>query len=197
MSADAALTRAVPAEALPAQALPAQAFLTQAFLGLGGNLGDVAARFDAAIALLAGTEGVEVRRRSALWRTPPWGDPDQPPFLNACVEIGASLTPLALLRLCLDIERRLGRDRQAPQARRWGPRPIDIDLLDMAGVALDEPELTLPHPRLGERAFALAPLVELAPDLPVRVRDGDRILQMPARQALARLSMQGLERLGG
>lgn len=179
---DAALTRASP---------------TQAFLGLGGNLGDVAARFDAAIVLLARTEGVEVRRRSALWRTPPWGDLDQPPFLNACVEIGASLTPLALLRLCLDIERRLGRDRQAPDTRRWGPRPIDIDLLDMAGVALDGPELTLPHPRLGERAFALAPLVELAPDLPVRVRDGERILQMPARQALARLSMQGLERLEG
>ncbi|GHE62858.1 2-amino-4-hydroxy-6-hydroxymethyldihydropteridine diphosphokinase [Camelimonas fluminis] len=177
------------------RAAPADVVFTRAFLGLGGNLGDVAARFDAAIALLAAAEGVEMRRRSALWRTPPWGDPDQPPFLNACVEIGATLPPLALLRLCLDVERRLGRDRQAPDARRWGPRPIDIDLLDMANVALDTPELTLPHPRLGERAFALAPLVELAPDLPVSVRDGGLVVQMPARQALARLSMQGLERL--
>ena len=168
---------------------------TRAFLGLGGNLGDVAARFAAAIALLGAAEGVEVRRRSALWRTPPWGDPDQPPFLNACVEIGATLPPLALLRLCLDVERRLGRDRQAPDARRWGPRPIDIDLLAMAGVTLDTPELILPHPRLGERAFALAPLVELAPDLEVEVREGERVQPMPARQALARLSIQGLERL--
>lgn len=177
--------RGIRAEAPPARA----------FLGLGGNLGDVAARFDAAIALLGAADGVEIRRRSALWRTPPWGDPDQPPFLNACLEITTTLPPLALLRLCLDVERRLGRDRQAPDARRWGPRPIDIDLLDMAGVTLDTPELVLPHPRLGERAFALAPLVELAPDLEVAVREGEQVRRLPARQALARLSMQGLERL--
>lgn len=169
----------------------------RAFLGLGGNLGDVAARFEQAIAMLQASAGVDVMACSGLWRTPPWGDPDQPPFLNACLEIATALPPLALLRQCLDVERKLGRDRAAPDARRWGPRPIDIDVLDVAGVALETPELALPHPRLGERAFALAPLVELAPELPVNVQIGGEVIVLPARQALARLSLEGLERLPG
>lgn len=170
----------------------------RAFLGLGGNVGDVAAQFGNAIALLAAAPAVQIAGASSLWRTPPWGDEDQPPFLNACLEVVTTLTPLALLDLCLGIERRLGRDREAPGARRWGPRPIDIDVLDYAGVTLDAPRLSLPHPRLGERAFALAPLVELAPDLPVLAKRADgAVVRMKAREALASLPADGLERLEG
>ncbi|MFC0284723.1 2-amino-4-hydroxy-6-hydroxymethyldihydropteridine diphosphokinase [Camelimonas abortus] len=168
----------------------------RAFLGLGGNVGDVARRFAGAAALLDAAPGVAVTARSSLWRTPPWGDPDQPPFLNACLAVETTLAAPQLLELCLAVERRLGRDRNAPGVRRWGPRPIDIDLLDHGGGQLATERLTLPHPRLGERAFALAPLCELAPELPVEVGEGAVRVLLPARAALARLSLEGLERLG-
>lgn len=171
-----------------------------AYLGLGGNVGDVTARLGEAVGLLAAHPQIAVTGRSSLWRTPPWGDVNQPPFLNACVALRTTLAPEALLDVCLATERRLGRDRDAPDARRWGPRPIDIDVLDYDGVRVDAARLTLPHPRLGERAFALAPLCELAAELPVYVPGataaGGAAL-MPAREALALADQQGLERLDG
>jgi 2-amino-4-hydroxy-6-hydroxymethyldihydropteridine diphosphokinase len=128
-------------------------------LGLGGNVGDPAATIAAALARLDDA-GVRIVARSSLYRTAPWGKTDQPAFVNACARARTELSPRALLDRILAVEADLGRER----GERWGPRTIDIDILDYAGLALDEPGLTLPHPRLAERAFVLVPLAEIAPD---------------------------------
>ena len=132
-----------------------------AALSLGGNTGDVAAAFCAALQALAAHEHVRVIARSNVWRTPPWGKTDQPDFLNMCVSIETSLAPRALLDLCLAIERAAGRER----LERWGPRPLDIDIITYGDLVVDEPELTIPHPRAHERAFVLVPLAEIAGDV--------------------------------
>ncbi len=132
-----------------------------AALGLGGNLGDPAAAIAAALDALDACDGVRVAARSSLYRTPPWGDPDQPDFVNACALVATTLAPEALLALCLHVERGLGRARE--KTRRWGPRLIDVDLLDYEGVTLECAALTLPHPRMMARAFVLVPLAEIAP----------------------------------
>ena len=139
-------------------------------LGLGGNVGDPAATIAAALARLEDA-GVAILARSSLYRTAPWGKTDQPSFVNACAVARTDLHPRALLDRILTVESDLGRRR----GERWGPRTIDIDILDYDGLALDEPGLTLPHPRLTERGFVLIPLAEIAPDRVVagrRVRDG-------------------------
>ncbi|KAA5602890.1 2-amino-4-hydroxy-6-hydroxymethyldihydropteridine diphosphokinase [Blastochloris sulfoviridis] len=153
-------------------------------LGLGGNLGDVPATLDRALALLAEGGSVQIVRASSDWLTPPWGLADQPTFVNRCVLVETTLTPRALLETVLGVERRLGRVREA--GPRWGPRPIDIDILAYDDVTLDEPGLVLPHPRLFERAFVLVPLAEIAPD---RVIAGRRV-----RDALAELDTGGIVR---
>jgi len=133
-----------------------------AALCLGGNTGDVAHAFaDALQALDAG--GAQVEQRSSVWRTPPWGKTDQPDFRNIAVIVRTHLSPRALLDLCLAIERQAGRVR----LERWGPRTLDIDILTYDDVALHEPGLTIPHPRMLERAFVLAPLAEIAPQMVV------------------------------
>jgi 2-amino-4-hydroxy-6-hydroxymethyldihydropteridine diphosphokinase len=128
------------------------------YLGLGSNLGDRAAHLRAALAALASV--VEVRRASSVYDTAPQLVTDQPRFLNAAVLGETALEPLALLRAVKAIEARLGR----VAGPRYGPRVVDIDLLMIDGVTLATDELTLPHPRLAERAFALVPLAEIAPD---------------------------------
>lgn len=128
------------------------------YLGLGSNLGDRPANLRAAVAALAPL--VNVRRVSSLYDTAPQLVTDQPRFLNAAVMGETALEPLALLRTVKAVEVRLGR---APGPR-YGPRVVDIDLLLMDGVTLATEELTLPHPRLAERAFALVPLAEIAPE---------------------------------
>lgn len=133
--------------------------MADALVGLGGNLGDVAATFHAALARLR-TGGGRILAASSIWRTPPWGRVDQPAFLNACVRLETDLSPRALLDLCLSTETALGRVRN----EKWGPRTLDLDLLDVDGQAVDEPGLTLPHPWIAERAFVLVPLAEIAPD---------------------------------
>ena len=159
--------------------------MAQVLLGLGGNVGDVRSTLDEAIALLA--DGVHVKpiARSSDYRTPPWGVTDQPPFVNCAILVETALSPRALLDRALTVERALGRDRAKEQ--RWGPRTIDIDLIAHGDVAVDEPGLTLPHPRLFERAFVLAPLAEIVPD---RMIAGRRV-----RDALAQLDAAGIERL--
>ena len=132
-----------------------------ASLGLGGNVGDVAAAFVAALSRLAAAPGLELIALSSVYRTPPWGKRDQPEFLNMAALVETTLPARALLRLCLEVERALGRRR----LERWGPRTIDIDVLTYGEATIDSPELTTPHPRLAERAFALAPLAEIAPNL--------------------------------
>ncbi len=141
--------------------------MAEAAIGLGGNLGDPRALMRRALALIDGPES-RVLRVSSVYETPPWGDPDQPRFLNACALIESAESPRALLDRLLEAERALGRSRD--KARRWGPRPIDLDLLFHGDAALSEPGLELPHPRMFERAFVLIPLAEIAPDAVVAGR---------------------------
>jgi 2-amino-4-hydroxy-6-hydroxymethyldihydropteridine diphosphokinase len=159
--------------------------MLEAFIALGGNLGDVRATFARAIAMLC--DGAEVRlvARSSDYRTPPWGVTAQPAFINAVIAVATSLSPHQLLSRLQACERALGRDRGREQ--RWGPRPVDLDLLVYDDVTLCEPDLTLPHPRLFERAFVLVPLAELGPD---RLIAGIRV-----RDALARVDASGIEKL--
>ncbi len=128
------------------------------FLGLGSNLGDREAAIEGALAGLA-TRGFRVTRRSSLWLTEPVGGPPQGWFLNAVAEGETALRPDALLEACLATEREWGRVR----AERNGPRTIDVDILLFGEERHDGPGLVLPHPRLHERRFVLAPLAEIAP----------------------------------
>ena len=130
-------------------------------IGLGSNLGDRAANIAAAIAALRMPD-IHVLRRSPLYETPPAGGPPQGDYLNGAVLIVTSLPAHELLERCLFIERSLGRTR--PDEVRWGPRTIDLDLLWIEGESLVEPGLSVPHPRLAERIFALRPLLDVAPD---------------------------------
>ena len=135
--------------------------MTAAYIALGGNLGDPRRQLLEAMDALAHLPGTRVLRRSRLYRTPPWGVLEQPPFLNAAVLLDTDLAPQALLDALLAIEQRAGRVR----AERNGPRTLDLDLLHMDDVQLDDERLTLPHPRIAERAFVLLPLNDIAPDL--------------------------------
>lgn len=134
----------------------------RAFLGLGTNLGDRLANLQRAVEVLAGTPGISVLRSSRIYETAPIG-PAQPDFLNAVVEVDTDLEPHALLAACAAVERALHRVRGI----RWGPRTIDVDLLAYDRRVIDTNELTIPHPRMHERAFVLVPLLELAEDPPL------------------------------
>jgi 2-amino-4-hydroxy-6-hydroxymethyldihydropteridine diphosphokinase len=159
--------------------------MAEALLGLGGNLGDVRQNLDRAVELLCEDGRAKLSAQSSDFRTPPWGVEDQPAYVNRCLILETDLDPQALLERALAVERALGRDRA--RERRWGPRPIDIDLLSYDDVILDEPGLKLPHPHWAERAFVLVPLAEIAPE---RVIGG-----IAVRDALARVDAGGIERL--
>jgi 2-amino-4-hydroxy-6-hydroxymethyldihydropteridine diphosphokinase len=159
--------------------------MANALIALGGNVGDVRATFKKAIATICGMAQAALLARSSDYATPPWGNERQPRFINACIEIETSLDPHALLFTLQKIEQKFGRDRSKEE--RWGPRALDLDLIAYDDVSLQRPELTLPHPRLFERAFVLAPLVEIAPD---RLIAGRSI-----RAALEELSTEGIKRL--
>lgn len=133
----------------------------EATLGLGGNLGDPVAAFAAALARLRAHPAIDLKAVSSVWRTAPWGKLDQPEFRNMAVLIETALTADDLLSLCLAIERESGRERR----ERWGPRTLDIDILTYGGETIDRPGLQVPHPRIADRAFVLAPLAEIAPDM--------------------------------
>jgi 2-amino-4-hydroxy-6-hydroxymethyldihydropteridine diphosphokinase len=159
--------------------------MAEALLALGGNVGDVRATLDRAVAMLCEGGGVRLLARSSDYRTPPWGVTDQPAFVNACLRIETSLAPRALLARAQTVERELGRDRGKEQ--RWGPRTIDIDLIAYDDVRCEEPDLALPHPRALERAFVMVPLADIAPDW---IIDG-----IAVTAAVARLDAGGIERL--
>jgi 2-amino-4-hydroxy-6-hydroxymethyldihydropteridine diphosphokinase len=159
--------------------------VSEALIALGGNVGDARATLDQAVAVFCDGAAVRLLARSSDYRTPPWGVEDQPPFINLCLAVSTSLAPRELLARALEVERAFGRDRA--NERRWGPRPLDIDLLAYDDVALDGPDLILPHPRLFERAFVLVPLAEIAPDR--------RIAGVRVAEALGRLDTAGIERL--
>ena len=132
----------------------------EATLGLGGNLGDPVSAFAAALARLRDHDAIGLAALSSVWRTAPWGKLDQPEFRNMAVLLETSLSAEKLLDLCLAIERESGRERR----ERWGPRTLDIDILTYGGQMIDRPGLQIPHPRIAERTFVLAPLAEIAPD---------------------------------
>lgn len=138
----------------------------EAALGLGGNLGDPVAAFATVLRRLEAHEAVSLVRPSSVYRTAPWGKLDQPEFLNMAVLVETGLSARALLDLCLALEREGGRERR----ERWGPRTLDIDILTYGGQTIDEPGLQVPHPRIAERAFVLAPLAEIAPGLTIGAR---------------------------
>jgi len=159
--------------------------VAEALIGLGGNVGDVRAKLDEAVRRFADGVAVKLITRSSDYRTPPWGVTDQPPFINCAIAIETELAPHVLLDRALSVERELGRNRSREQ--RWGPRAIDIDLLVYDDVAMNEPDLILPHPRLFERAFVLIPLAEIVPDRTI----GGRRIAAAARE----IDATGVERL--
>jgi 2-amino-4-hydroxy-6-hydroxymethyldihydropteridine diphosphokinase len=159
--------------------------MARALIALGGNVGDVRTTFGMAIANICGMAQAALLARSSDYATPPWGETQQDPFINACIEINTSLDPHALLFTLHKIEKKFGRDRA--RETRWGPRTLDLDLIAYDDATLDTPDLILPHPRLFERAFVLVPLAEIAPE---RVIGGRRV-----KDALAELSSEGIERL--
>lgn len=136
-----------------------------AFVGLGGNVGDVAAAFASATAQMDALPVTQLLRVSRLYRTPAWGIAAQPDFLNAVAMLETQLPARELLEALLAIERVHGRDRASES--RWGPRTLDLDLLLYGGETIDEPGLRVPHPHLHERAFALRPLLDIAPDISI------------------------------
>lgn len=161
------------------------ASLAQAFLALGGNVGNSRAILDRAVSLLCDGTDIKLTLRSSEYFTPPWGFKYQPPFINLCIAVETSLSPRELLERAHDVELKLGRDRA--HEKRWGPRTADIDIIAYDEVAMNEPGLILPHPRLFERAFVLLPLVEIA---------GDRdIAGQNLRAALEKVDTTGIQKL--
>ena len=138
--------------------------MPRAYVGLGANLGEREGALRAALAALDATEGIDVVAVSTFRETDPVDYLEQPRFLNAAAALDTTLAPRELLDVLLEVERSLGRTREGP---RFGPRTIDLDLLLYGDESLDEPCLTVPHPRLHGRAFVLEPLAELDPGLVV------------------------------
>ncbi len=152
------------------------------YLALGTNLGNRPANLSAAIDALP--PAVTVLSRSPIYETPPWSVTDQPAFLNMALKAETHLAPLALLEHLKRLETRLGRT----PAVRYGPRLIDMDILFYDDLVLDTPELTLPHPRLHERAFVLVPLADIAPDFV------HPVLGKPVHELLAAVDTTGVKR---
>ena len=134
----------------------------RAFVALGSNLGERLANLGDAVRRLCAADGMEITGSSRVYETAPVGPP-QPDYLNAVIELRTTLLPRELLEACLRIEAEMGRVRDEP----WGPRVIDLDLLTFDDRTIAEPDLTVPHPRMHQRAFVLIPLIELDPDPPL------------------------------
>ena len=159
--------------------------MSEALIALGGNVGDVRDTFRNALTMLCTGADVSLIARSRSYLTPPWGVKDQPPFINCCAAIETTLSPHDLLTRVQAVEQAFGRDRA--KERRWGPRPLDIDIIAYDDVTVNDPALTLPHPRVFERAFVLVPLADIAPDR--------QIAGVRVKDALARIDATGIERL--
>ncbi|MGQ0672609.1 MAG: 2-amino-4-hydroxy-6-hydroxymethyldihydropteridine diphosphokinase [Hyphomicrobium sp.] len=151
-----------------------------AILALGSNVGDKRANIAEAIGLLQSDFGVAIERRSRDFKTPPWGVTDQDWFANACVGVATGLSPARLLKACQGVEATMGRVR----AGRWGPRNIDVDILVHHAGPVSSAALTLPHPRITERAFVLAPLADIAPGLVIQGKSVADWLERVDRQGI-------------
>lgn len=137
--------------------------MMQVWISMGSNLGDREGYLRFAVQKLRNTEGITVKQVSSLYQTAPWGKEDQGEFLNAAALLETSLLPLDLLHILQQIEQDAGRERKV----HWGERTLDLDVIAMDDMISDDPVLTLPHPYYRERAFVLAPLAELDPDLAI------------------------------
>ena len=158
---------------------------TKAFIGLGANLGDPESQVRRAFATLAELPGTRLLAASSLYRSAPVGVGAQPDFINAVAAIETQLAPRALLEALLAAERRFGRRREFPGA----PRTLDLDLLLYGDRVIAEPGLIVPHPRMHERAFVLAPLAEIAPDIAIPGKSS-------AGELLAACTGQKIEKIG-
>ncbi len=139
-----------------------QGTFVKAYIALGANLGDREKNLRDALGMLDATAGLEIVKVSSFLENPAvGGPPESPPFLNAVAEVQTTLGAHDLLTRLLEVERALGRERR----EKWGPRTIDLDLLLYGDQVLASEELTVPHPRMRERAFVLQPLAEIAPEL--------------------------------
>ena len=147
--------------------------MTVVALGLGSNLGDKLTNINRAIELLDNSEGINVTTRSKNYRTEPWGIKEQDWFINVCVLIETSLDAKKLLKICLEIEQKLGRIRET----KWGSRIIDIDILVYGEHSISMEGLTIPHPHIQERSFVLVPLAEIWPDATVNGETITKLLQ--------------------
>lgn len=155
-----------------------------AVVGFGANLGDPERTFESAVGALAAAPGIELVSRSRLYRTPPLGPP-QPDYSNAAVRLRVAMEPEELLDVLQATERAHGRDRASEV--RWGPRTLDLDLLYVFGREVETERLRLPHPGLRNRAFALAPLLDVAPELASRFApDLERLGGRPPSHAWVR-----------
>lgn len=157
----------------------------RAAIALGSNLDGPEARVRRGFAQIAALPQTWLLARSGLYRTAPVGYAGQPPFINACALVDTRLAPRALLDALLEIERENGRVRDIPN----GPRTLDLDIILYGGAVLDEPGLCVPHPRAHERAFVLAPLLDVWPDATIPGHGS-------ARECLARVKDQAIERTG-
>jgi len=152
------------------------------YLALGSNLGDRSANLKQAIAALS--PQMEVKAKSQVYETPPWGHVDQPKFLNQAVKVKTYLDPETLLKHLKRLEVALGRQESFPN----GPRLIDIDILFYDDLVLNIPSLVIPHPRLHERGFVLLPLMDIAPDLV------HPVCEKSVRELAALCNLEGIER---
>ena len=149
--------------------------MSRAYVALGSNLGDRAAHLQFAVDALAGADGICVVAVSRVYETAPVGGPPQDAYLNAVAAIETERTPHALLELGQGIER----DAQRVRNERWGPRTLDVDLLLYDDERVNDPDLTLPHPRMWERGFVLAPLRDVAPDRVDATSTWEGVLEAP------------------
>jgi 2-amino-4-hydroxy-6-hydroxymethyldihydropteridine diphosphokinase len=140
----------------------------QAFLGLGTNMGDRRENLLKGLRLLDNRGDMSIREVSSVYESEPWGVLDQPCFLNMVALVCTSLSPEGLLEACLGVEAELGRTR----SEKWGPRIIDVDILLFDELEIGGAELTVPHPRMLEREFVMAPLLELRPRITIPGKDG-------------------------
>lgn len=135
-----------------------------AYIGLGSNLQKPAQQIEEALNLVSEIPETRLVSVSSLYRSAPFGGVEQPDFVNAAASLMTQLVPLELLARLQEVENRQGRERDET---RWGPRVLDLDLLVYSGQTIEEPELSVPHPGIGERNFVLLPLGEIAPDLAI------------------------------
>ncbi|MEO1703586.1 MAG: 2-amino-4-hydroxy-6-hydroxymethyldihydropteridine diphosphokinase [Pseudomonadota bacterium] len=162
------------------------------FLGLGGNVGDVKSAMQWALGQISNVPVTRISAVSPLYKTPPWGIKTQNWFLNACVALSTTAKPHAFMRELIDVEKRAGRVRDM----RWGPRTLDIDILTFEDLSVKTPQLTLPHPRMLDRAFVMTPLADIAGDLiingasvrDISVRLADHHMEIAARDWMRQVS---------